>query len=64
MPTLYTAAGWPAASSASLRELAGKPGIAKRVLEEKYGVIAGYDNSDVLESAILIEDGEEEGGED
>ena len=62
-PEIYTAGGWPAASAASLRMLAGKPGAAKRVLEEKFGVKVEPNNCDILDSAYVIEDSDE-GGEE
>ncbi len=33
-PEVLTASGWPAVSTPVLRKLAGKPGVAKRALEE------------------------------
>ena len=37
VPEVFTAAGWPAVSTAVLRSLAGKPGAAKKALLEMGG---------------------------
>ncbi|GMH39050.1 hypothetical protein BSKO_06948 [Bryopsis sp. KO-2023] len=56
-PPIYTAGGWPASSAPALKSLVGKPGAARKVLEEQYQVVQGPDNTDLLDDGL---DDEEE----
>lgn len=46
-PEVFTPSGWPASATPVLRTLAGKPGAAKRALEEMDGATAASSNEGV-----------------
>ncbi|KAL3138383.1 hypothetical protein ABBQ32_006185 [Trebouxia sp. C0010 RCD-2024] len=56
-PEVFTASGWPAVSTPVLRALAGKPGAAKRALQEQYGEsTAAYSSGDDIPIEAIVED--------
>ena len=49
-PDVYTPSGWPAVSTPILRGMAGKPGAAKRALQEMEGQSDGEESGSRLYS--------------
>lgn len=55
-PPIWTASGWPASSIPALKALVGKPGAARKLLEENYGVTFQSQVADILDDEEQEED--------
>ncbi|KAL0038670.1 hypothetical protein WJX79_002562 [Trebouxia sp. C0005] len=57
-PEIFTASGWPAVSTPVLRALAGKPGAAKRALNEQYGDSGLEASADEIPVEAMVDEDE------